>query len=203
MICIIDYGLGNRSAILNMLKRLGIPARLSGDPDEVAAAERLILPGVGAFDTGMANLTERGLIDPIRHAVTTRGVPMLGICLGMQLLCAASEEGVSAGLGLVRGRCIRFVPTDAERIKVPHMGWAELDVVRPSRLFGAGTKPRFYFVHSYYVACDAPDIVTAEVRHGVRFAAALEQDRLFGVQFHPEKSHRFGMKLLQAFAGVA
>jgi len=203
MITIIDYGLGNRSAILNMLKRIGIPARLSSEAAEIAEAERLILPGVGAFDTGMQNLKERNLIEPIRRAVSGRRVPMLGICLGMQLMCDGSEEGRAAGLGLVRGRCLRFVPTAEHPIKVPHMGWSELDVVRPSRLFGEGNKPRFYFVHSYHVACEPKDIVTAEVEYGVRFAAVFEQDRLFGVQFHPEKSHRFGMNLLQAFAKVS
>ena len=203
MVIIIDYGLGNRGSILNVLQRIGVAARISADPDEITSAERLILPGVGAFDTGMTNLHSRGLIEPIRRATLERGTPMLGVCLGMQLMCEGSAEGQLPGLGLVKGSCVRFdAAVSPTPIKIPHMGWAELDVARQSSLFAAAERPRFYFVHSYYVVCDDPAIVTATARHGVSFAAAFEQGPLLGVQFHPEKSHRFGMALMKAFAQV-
>lgn len=201
MITIIDYGLGNRAAILNMLDRLGIAARLATGAEEVANAERLILPGVGAFDSGMASLGERGLIEPIRDAAR-RQIPVLGICLGMQLLGDSSEEGTMPGLGLVRARCLKFVPTMANPIKIPHMGWAEPVLVRRGRLFGNEPRPRYYFVHSYHMSCEDPSIVTAQVDYGAPFTAAFEQGHVFGVQFHPEKSHRFGMQLLTAFASL-
>lgn len=200
---IIDYGIGNCGSIASMLSRLGIANRISADPAEIAAAERLILPGVGAFDAGMGSLEARRLADPVRAAALHRRAPILGICLGMQLLCERSEEGSLPGLGLVKGHCVRFDPTaGSEPIKIPHMGWAELDIVRPGCLFTDGERPRFYFVHSYHVVCAHRESVTAEVSHGIRFTAAIQQDTILGVQFHPEKSHKFGMRLLQAFANV-
>jgi glutamine amidotransferase len=202
MITIIDYGIGNRGSIMTMLRRLGIPCRVSGDSDEIARADRLILPGVGAFDAGMSNLDARGLIASIHHAVRKRGTPLLGVCLGMQLMCERSEEGERPGLGLIAGTCVRFDPASAPGLKVPHMGWAAVDVTQPGALFLQDDRPRFYFAHSYYVVCRKREIVTAEAQHGVRFAAAIEDGNLFGVQFHPEKSHRFGMRLMQAFAQV-
>lgn len=203
MIHIVDYCVGNCGSISNMLSYLGIENRISGDPEEILSAERLILPGVGAFDTGMQNLESRGLLGPLRHAIREQQTPVLGICLGMQLLCARSDEGSRSGLGLIDGHCVRFDPAETpERVKVPHMGWAELDIVRPGRLFPDKDYTRFYFVHSYHVVCAQPDDVAAEARHGIRFTAAIERGSIFGVQFHPEKSHRFGMRLLQAFADI-
>lgn len=201
VITVIDYGLGNRASILNMLGRLGIPARLGGSAGEVAAAKRLILPGVGAFDCGMTSLRERGLIEPIQDAVR-RKIPILGICLGMQLMGDGSEEGGMPGLGLVRARCLKFVSTDMKPIRIPHMGWTEPDIVRRSRLWDDEPRPRYYFVHSYYMACEDQSIITAQVDYGARFTAAFEFGDVFGVQFHPEKSHRFGMRLLTAFASA-
>jgi imidazole glycerol-phosphate synthase subunit HisH len=200
MIHIVDYGVGNCGSIANMLSHLGIANRVSGDPADIMTAERLILPGVGAFDAGMGNLETRGLVEPLRRAVRERQTPLLGVCLGMQLLCDHSAEGSKPGLGLIKAHCLRFDPAAA--IKVPHMSWAEVDVVRPGRLLPPGERPRFYFVHSYYVVCEQREAVVAEANHGIRFAAAIEQGMIFGVQFHPEKSHRFGMRLLEAFAGV-
>jgi glutamine amidotransferase len=201
MITIIDYGLGNLGSILNVLRRVGVAGRIASDPSEIANAERLILPGVGAFDAGMTNLAERGLIEPIKHAALQRRSPLLGICLGMQLMCKSSEEGQLPGLGLIDAKCVRFdASKSSETIKIPHMGWSELQVVRPNTLFAMESRSRFYFVHSYHVLCNDPDDVTALARHGEYFTAAFERYSLIGVQFHPEKSHRFGMELLRKFA---
>jgi glutamine amidotransferase len=203
VITIVDYGLGNRGSILNVMRRVGIDGRISADAAEIAAAERLILPGVGAFDAGMANLAERGLVEPLRHAVLDRRIPILGICLGMQLLVDGSSEGKLPGLGFVKGQCLRFDPAQsAAPIKVPHMGWSELEVSKPSELWQNMTAPRFYFVHSYYVVCEQTGTVSANAKYGTTFAAAFEQENIYGVQFHPEKSHRFGMRLIENFAKV-
>ena len=200
IITIVDYGIGNRGSIVNMLKRIGAPCRVSGDPQEVASAEALIVPGVGAFDAGMANLNERGLTEAIRSAAIERRTPVLGICLGMQLLAEGSEEGVLPGLSLVRGHAKRFQqPAQDTPIKIPHMSWAQLEIVRPNRLFDDGEQ-RFYFVHSYHVACDDARDVIGLADHGGRFVAAFERGNVLGVQFHPEKSHRYGMRLLKNFA---
>lgn len=200
MITIVDYGVGNRGSIVNMLKRIGAPCRISGDPQEVSNAEALIVPGVGAFDAGMTNLNERGLTDAIRSAANERRAPILGICLGMQLLAEGSEEGVLPGLSLVRGKAQRFQqPGSGPQIKIPNMGWVDVEIARPSRLFDDGVQ-RFYFVHSYHVVCDDPQDVTAFGNHGGRYVAAFERDNVLGVQFHPEKSHRYGMQLLKNFA---
>lgn len=203
MIHIVDYGVGNCGSIANMLSYLGIENRISNDPKEILGAERLILPGVGAFDAGMQNLEERGLLEPLRQAIRERQTPILGICLGMQLLCAGSEEGRRPGLGVIDAHCVRFDPAATPApIKVPHMGWAELDIVRPGRLFPEKAYARFYFVHSYHVVCAQPGDVAARALHGISFTAAIERGSVFGVQFHPEKSHRFGMRVLRTFADI-
>jgi len=203
MINIVDYGVGNCGSIASMLSYLGIANRISGDPADIATAERLILPGVGAFDTGMQNLEDRRLVEPLHRAACDRQTPVLGICLGMQLMCGGSDEGHRPGLGIIDAHCVRFDPAvAASPIKVPHMSWAELDVVRPGRLFPGDERQRFYFVHSYHVVCAQADDVAARARHGIQFTAAIERGSVFGVQFHPEKSHRFGMRLLQTFAAI-
>ncbi len=198
MIAIVDYDVGNPGSVLNMIRRIGGDARLSSAPDEVRGAGKIILPGVGAFDAATEALRERGLDIAIRAAVDD-GATVLGICLGMQLLLEGSEEGVSPGLSLVPGRCRRFDVADLG-LRVPHMGWNTLDVTRPSILFDTGAaESRFYFVHSYHAECDDPADVTATTTYGHPFAAAFERGRVLGVQFHPEKSHRFGMALMKRF----
>lgn len=202
MIVVIDYGMGNVGSILNMLKRIGVPARLSADPDEIDRADKLILPGVGAFDTGMKRLNELGLIPLLNDKVLARKTPTLGVCLGMQLLSEGSEEGALPGLGWIRGRTVRFCFDSRQaHLKVPHMGWNTIRLVQESGLFEGLSEPRFYFVHSYYVDCHAPADVVAVTRYGYEFVSSLQHENIFGAQFHPEKSHRFGMQVYRNFAG--
>lgn len=205
MITIVDGGLSNLGSVVNMLGYLGIACQVSADPDTVRNAERLILPGVGAFDNGMASLEERGLIAPLNEAVLQRKTPVLGICLGMQFLTEGSDEGVRPGLGWIKGRAVRFdLGNNPHRLRVPHMGWSELTVTRPGRLFpNPAEQARFYFVHSYHVVCADPADVAGATWHGIDVTAAVERGNIFGVQFHPEKSHRFGMRVLKTFAEMA
>jgi glutamine amidotransferase len=201
MITIVDYGVGNLMSIQNMLGKLGFPSRTSSDPGEVTTADKIILPGVGAFAHGMDRLRTMGFEEPLRERVIDDGVPILGICLGMQLFSRRSDEGNVAGLGWLDAEAVSF---DKSRLqphhRVPHMGWSEIDVTRPSRLFDEAPERRFYFVHSYHVDCNDDSDVVAWSTHGYPFAAAVERNNIVGVQFHPEKSHRYGMTLLRNFA---
>lgn len=201
MIAVIDYGLGNLGSIANMLKRIGVRSVITSDHGLIESADQLILPGVGAFDAGMANLRARGLIDLLEDAVMSRVKPILGICLGMQLMMEGSAEGREPGLGWIKGRAHRFEFSHGEALKVPHMGWNSVHALRHSRLLTSQPKAsRFYFVHSYYVRCDRQEDVLLRAKYGVEFDAGFERDNVMGVQFHPEKSHQFGMSLLHDFA---
>ena len=201
MISVIDYGVANLGSILNMLRKVGAEGELVSTPEEVAKAERIILPGVGAFDHGMTALTERGLVAPLRKKALDDRVPILGICLGMQLLGQGSEEGSLPGLGIIEARCERFRFEHASTLKVPHMGWNALSPRRASPLLsGLDAHARFYFVHSYHIVCADPADVLATATYGVEFTAMVQQGQVCGAQFHPEKSHRFGMTLLGNFA---
>jgi imidazole glycerol-phosphate synthase subunit HisH len=196
---IVDYGVGNLGSIRNMLHRIGIEATISGAPEALATARRLILPGIGAFDDGMRHLHERNLAPLVRERVLA-GVPTLGICLGAQLLTRGSEEGTLPGLGLFDAEVVQFpAVAGGAKLAVPFMGWSYLQLARSSRLFtGLEERPRFYFAHSYYLAAAEQDVV-AHNHYGLRYAAVLERDNLLAVQFHPEKSHRFGKQLLRNF----
>lgn len=199
MITIVDYGMGNIGSIVNMLKKLGASSRLSQDPAEILGAERLILPGVGAFGRGMENLRSRGLVEVLNEAVIGARKPTLGICLGMQLLGEGSEEAGEAGLGWIGGRNVRF-RFEREPLRVPHMGWNVVQPKTAAALFSAfDGETRFYFVHSYHFVSSDPADVAATSVYGFEFTAALQRGNLFGVQFHPEKSHKFGERLLQRF----
>lgn len=201
MIAIVDYGVGNLGSIRNMFAKVGIEAEITSSEAEITHASGLLFPGVGAFDPGMANLEESGLIPALRKAVFDAGLPILGICLGMQLLMEGSEEGQRPGLGWIEGSCKRF-RVSAPDLKVPHMGWAKVEVVKHSPLFSGISDPRFYFLHSYYAVCDRDEDVSGRTRHEEVFVSAFERDNIYGVQFHPEKSHRFGMQLLRNFAAL-
>ena len=205
MIVIVDYGIGNLGSVLNMLKRVGAPATISSDPAEIEKAEKLILPGVGAFDAGMKQLQDSQLIGLLSEKALARNTPTLGICLGMQLLMENSEEGELPGLGWIKGSNVRFRLEEGNgHLKVPHMGWNTVDVKRADSLFkDLDDEARFYFVHSYRVVCERESDVLATTNHGGDFVSAVQSGNIMGTQFHPEKSHKFGMKLLSNFAELA
>lgn len=203
MISIIDYGVVNLGSIQNMLRYLEIDAKLAITPEDVEAAEKILLPGVGAFDHGMAALHAKGLAEPVREKALSSEVPVLGICLGMQLLARGSEEGSAAGLGVIQGYCRKIRPEPGSPERVPHMGWNVPDIRRPSPLTrDFDRNARFYFTHSFHLVCDDPDDVLATVRHGIDFTAMVAHENVMGAQFHPEKSHRFGMALLRNFGAM-
>lgn len=201
MIAVIDYGLGNLASIKNMIRKAGYDAVITNKIDEIVLAEKLILPGVGSFDTGMLNIRKLGLTDIIREMVIGKKIPVMGICLGMQLMCERSEEGSEPGFGFVRADVKIFdVSKFTSNERIPHVGW---DYVRnhnkESLLFKEMyPDPRFYFTHSYHVVLNE-NISFITARHGYEFIAGIEKNNITGVQFHPEKSHKFGMKLLQNF----
>lgn len=202
MITIIDYGAGNIRSIVNMLRSLSIKVAVADTPEAIRQATRLILPGVGHFDFGMSELENRGLVDALNARVLEARVPILGICLGAQLLTRSSEEGQRAGLGWIDARTVRFDKSRLpERLRIPHMGWSDTWAERPSAFSAAvTTDARFYYVHSYHLLCDAPEQSILAAQYGYPFTAAVQRDNIAGVQFHPEKSHRFGMQILKAFA---
>ncbi|MBF0625877.1 MAG: imidazole glycerol phosphate synthase subunit HisH [Magnetococcales bacterium] len=201
MVVIVDYGCGNPASIANMAKKIGQRAVISADPEILANATRLILPGVGSFDQGMGNLRQRGLRPLLDRKVLEERVPILGICLGAQLLCRRSGEGREPGLGWIDADVVRFDPQRlGPELRIPHMGWSDLTVTAPDPLFaGLDSGARFYFVHSYHLVCDRVETVIGTAVHGHPFTAAVARDTIRGVQFHPEKSHRFGMTLLDNF----
>lgn len=201
MIVIIDYGMGNLGSILNMLKKIGAPAIISADAREIESAEKLILPGVGAFDTGMKRLRELGMLDLLNDKVLNKKTPTLGVCLGMQLLMKQSAEGRERGLGWIDGEAIRFqFDPQQKNLKIPHMGWNTLAVQQNGAL--AQNMPqdaRFYFVHSYHVVCHNAADVVATTDYGYAFPSMLQHENIVAAQFHPEKSHRFGMLVYKNF----
>jgi glutamine amidotransferase len=202
LITIVDYGVGNVGSIQNMLKKVGAGSVVGSSPEEIARATKLILPGVGAFDAGMEHLTRSGLVPSLRRKALDERIPVLGLCLGMQLMTRRSEEGRLPGLGWVDAETRRFDSTSQPGLKIPHMGWNVVGVIKDSPLLkDCLADTRFYFVHSYYVRCaDATDALLTAEYGGTRFDAGFQHGNLFGVQFHPEKSHRFGMWLLRNFA---
>ena len=202
VISIIDYGVCNLGSIRNMLRKLGFQSELVAAAAGLAEARKIILPGIGAFDHGVAALRERGLIEPLRGKALEEKVPLLGICLGMQLLGHGSEEGSSPGLGVIDGKCVKF-RVDESGLRVPHMGWNEISSKRSDPILeGLGPGSRFYFTHSYYLKCDSSSDVLASTHYGLDFASAIQRGNVRGVQFHPEKSHRYGMALLRNFASI-
>lgn len=203
MIVIIDYGMGNIGSIKNMLKKIGAASEIVNNPGQISNCSGLILPGVGAFDLGMELLNNSGFADYINDQVVTKQVPLLGICLGMQLLFDSSEEGKSNGLGIIEGDIKKFsFNNGTAELKVPHMGWNYIACKEDTLFHQLGETAKFYFIHSYHVPADNPSAI-ATCDYGYKFAAAVRKDNIYGVQFHPEKSHRYGMKLLSNFACMA
>ena len=200
-IAIVDYGMGNLRSVEKGLARTGVDTSVTSDPDEIRSARGVVLPGVGAFGACMENLRSRGLDDTIREVVRS-GKPFLGICLGLQLLFDESEEfGPVAGLGLLRGKVVRFAGASLDRLKIPQIGWNRLKIRRPvAELANLEPDPFVYFVHSYYVVPADPEITVATTEYGVEFAAAIAHDNVFACQFHPEKSQADGLRMLSNFA---
>jgi glutamine amidotransferase len=201
MIVIVNYGIGNLRSVENMARKAGLACKVSSDPGEVKAADKLILPGVGNFGHGMDRLGSSGLLDPLNSFALEARRPVLGICLGAQIIGKASEEADRPGLGWVDMVCKRFPQEEGHA--VPRIGWSQIDLVRPCPLFdSAGPDDRYYFVHSYYMICADRADVAAETEHSIRYVCVFNRDRIYGVQFHPEKSHRFGLALFRAFGDL-
>jgi glutamine amidotransferase len=201
MITIINYNAGNLGSIKNMLNYIGIQSQISNDKYIIENAEKLILPGVGHFDYGMQQLKKSGLIAVLTQKVVIEKTPILGICLGVQLLTDFSEEGTEKGLGWIKGKTISFDKTKlASNQKIPNMGWIDVDNYSQSKLFeNMHDEPRFYFVHSYHLELENSTDCLVTAKYGYDFAAGIEHGNILGVQFHPEKSHKYGMKLLENF----
>lgn len=200
MITIVDYGAGNIGSIQNMIRKIGGMAIVSSKEEDILNAEKLILPGVGSFDYGMRQLNESGLISALNKKVLEEKVPILGICLGVQLFTKGSEEGDLPGLSWFDAETVKFNIPSEQKLKVPHMGWNEIVKKKDSMLLeDMYSDPRFYFVHTYHLKCNILSDVLTETIYGYNFVSALEKENIVGVQFHPEKSHKFGMKIFNNF----
>lgn len=205
-IVIPELSICNTASVVNMVRRVGGKPVVLSRPDERYRNDKFILPGIGAFDSGMAELEATGWKDFLQARSRTEAAPLLGICLGMQMLFDRSEEGDLPGLGLIAGNVVRFRPEGQSALRIPHMGWNEVEVVSDNPLIDNArpgkARPRFYFVHTYYAVCQDPKDVLALVHYGSDVVAAVRSGNIYGVQFHPEKSHRFGMELLKNFVEV-
>ena len=201
MIAIVDYGLGNVKAFANVYKKLGLPVTIASTATDLDGAAKVILPGVGAFDQAMAKLEASGMRAALDDLVLVRGVPALGVCVGMHMFAERSEEGTGAGLGWLPAEVKKFQPVEGqERTCIPHMGWNDVKAVGDSPLLAnLGRDGRFYFLHSYYFACGDDAHILAVTDYGGEFACAVGAGNIYGVQFHPEKSHQWGIQLLKNF----
>lgn len=197
---IIDYGMGNLRSVANALEALHEPAQITNRPEDLATADRIILPGVGAFGDGMRNLRAGGWIEAMDEQVRRKGKPLLGLCLGLQLLATTgTEHGIHEGLGWVPGM-VEKITTDDPHIRVPHIGWNDVHITRSTGLYrGLGDSQTFYFVHSYVLRPKDPGVVSGLCRHGIEFAASIEHGNIWATQYHPEKSHKVGLRVLQNF----
>ncbi len=203
-VTIVDCGIGNIKSVQRMFQAVDADAVVVSDPSSIGECKRLVLPGVGAFDAGMNALAEGGWIAPLNEAALERRVPTLGICLGMQLLCRRSEEGVRPGLGWIATDVVKMDLGGTAGLKLPHMGWSVVRAVRPNPLIPSDEdEQRFYHVHKYRAVCDRAEDVLATAAYGTEFTTAVNDRNIYGVQFHPEKSHRFGMALMRRFLAIS
>jgi glutamine amidotransferase len=204
MIAIVNYGVGNLTSILNMHRRLGVDAVISSDPEEIARAEKILLPGVGHFDSCMQNFNRSGLRPLIEKRALEERIPVIGICVGAQMMTRQSEEGKERGLGWIDADTIRFHLPSSDELKVPHMGWADVRFSNPAADLWKGMpeEPRFYFAHSYHFKFDSEEYVSARTFYGYEYVCAFYRENICGVQFHPEKSHRYGMRVIANFAAL-
>ncbi|HXH99855.1 MAG TPA: imidazole glycerol phosphate synthase subunit HisH [Sphingobacteriaceae bacterium] len=202
MIAIIDYGVGNINAFVNIYKKLGLDVRIAQNPDDLLDATKLILPGVGHFDYAMSRLQQSGMRERLDELVLGNNMPVIGICVGMQMLAYSSDEGKLPGLGWIDGVVKKF---DANTIHfathLPHMGWNDVEPKKATPLLvGLENDAKFYFLHSYYFSCNNSDDIIAETTYGIEYSSAVNSKNIYGVQFHPEKSHQYGIQLLKNFA---
>jgi imidazole glycerol-phosphate synthase subunit HisH len=203
MIVIINYGIGNLGSLLNMLKKLNIEAKISQNINDIEGADKLILPGVGSFDQGAQNLKKFELIEILNKQVIVKKTPILGICLGMQLFTKQSEEGNQCGLCWFDAITVKFRFDPQLHLKIPHMGWDSIKMSKNHQLFdNISEESMFYFVHSYHVICNDKSDVLSTTHYGYDFVSSLSKDNIIGVQFHPEKSHKYGMKVLENFSRI-
>lgn len=200
-ITIIDYGLGNLASISNILKKIGVNSLISNQKKDIEQAKKLILPGVGSFDYGMNNLKELNLIDVLNEKVIVNKTPILGLCLGFQLMTNGSEEGKLKGLGWFNATCAKF-KVDPKEYKIPHMGWNLVQSYQPSQLTKDIDPLRFYFVHSYHINHEEKENIILQANYAYTFTCGMQKENIFGVQFHPEKSHKYGMQLFKNFASI-
>jgi glutamine amidotransferase len=201
VIVVVDYGMGNLGTVATKIRKMDRSVVITSNPEEISRADKLILPGVGSFKAGMENLRNRDLVSILNKKVLGEKTPILGICLGMQLFTKKSEEGFVDGLGWIEAETIRFRFNDFQNgLKIPHMGWNTIKIKNSHPLFtNLGDQSRFYFVHSYHARCEHPENIVAETEYGYLFPSAIAKENIAGVQFHPERSHKFGMKLLKNF----
>ena len=202
MIGIIDYGLGNVAAFLTVYGKLNIPAMAVSSDYQFKEVNKLILPGIGAFDEAMNRLKQSSLIPPLHNFACEQRLPVLGVCVGMQLMAGSSEEGIIPGLGWLNASVRKLPSTAAIRLRLPHMGWNDVKPLSSNGLFKGLDQPQFYFLHSYYFDTDQVNMVAAHSYYGEKFVCAVQQDNICGTQFHPEKSHEWGTMLLKNFADL-
>lgn len=202
-VVIVNSGIGNIKSVKRMFEAVDGEAAIAESPADIAAAKRLVLPGIGHYDEGMGRLRDGGWIEAINDAALKRKIPVLGICLGMQLMCRRSEEGVTPGLGWIDADVTLLERTDDPKLKFPNMGWCATTPAKDNPILPLGEEEqRFYYVHNFRAVCDRKEDVLATAVHGAQFHCAFSRGNLFGVQFHPEKSHRFGMALMRRFLAV-
>ena len=203
MITIVDYGMGNLGSVFNMFKKIGVASKIASDLEEIKSATKLLLPGVGSFDKAMQKINSSGIKEVLDYKVLKEKTPILGICLGMQLLMNNSEEGAEPGLGYINGYAKKFQFSKEKKLKVPHMGWNIVKKAKPSLLTqDFEEESRFYFVHSYYVEVENQENSILKTTYGLDFDSAIQHKNVYGAQFHPEKSHKFGMRLFENFSKI-